>query len=119
MQNVHLLATLYKLQPVQAGLTKQLHTPRSHRILALASRLMAALRRSHRRRVAMRALEALSDWQLKDIGVERADIRAVVDQQLKAGPPLPKRNKAARPSIGTGASAAQGATNDDTSQIAA
>ncbi len=117
MKNV--LATLYKFQPVQVQGRPQVHAPRSHRILALASRLMAALRRWHRRRVAMRALEALSDWQLKDIGVERADIRAVVDQQLKAGPPLPTRATTLRPSIGTVASTAQGATNDDQSQIAA
>ncbi len=119
MQNVHLLAALYKFEPVQVPLRRRLHTSRSHRILALASRLVAALRRSHRRRVAMRALEALSDWQLKDIGVERADIRAVVDQQLKAGPPLPTRATTLRPSIGTVASTAQGATDDDQSQIAA
>ncbi len=119
MQNVHLLATLYKFQPVQVQGRPQLHAPRPHRVLALASRLIAALRRSHRRRVAMRALEALSDWQLKDIGVERADIRTVVDQQLKAGPPLPTRATTLRPSIGTVASTAQGVTNDDQSQIAA
>ncbi len=117
MKNV--LATLFEFDPVQVRLTQRLHAPRSHRILALASRLMAALRRWHRRRVAMRGLEALSDWQLKDIGVERADIRAVVDQQLKATPPLPMRATTLRPSIGTGASAAQGATNDHQSQIAA
>ena len=111
MKNV--FATLFEFDPVQARLTQRLHRPRSHRILALASRLIAALRRSHRRRVAMRALEALSDWQLKDIGVERADIRTVVDQQLKAGPPLPMRATTLRPSIGTGA------TNDHQSQIAA
>ncbi len=117
MKNV--LATLYKFQPVQVQGRPQLHAPRSHRILALASRLIAALRRWHRRRVSMRALEALSDWQLKDIGVERADIRAVVDRQLKAGSPLPMRATTSRPSIGTVENIAPGATNDDQSQIAA
>lgn len=119
MQNVHLLAALYKFEPVQVPLRRQLHTPRPHRILGLAYRLIAALRRSYRRRVSMRALEALSDWQLKDIGVERADIRAAVDQQLKAAPRLPTRATTLRPSIGTVASTAQGVTNDDQSQIAA
>jgi hypothetical protein len=71
MKNV--LATLYKLQPVQVQGRPQFHAPRSHRI----------------------------------------------DQQLKATPPLPTRATTLRPSIGTGASAAQGATNDDQSQIAA
>lgn len=117
MKNV--LATLFEFDPVQVRLTQRLHTPRSYRILGLAHRLMAALRRSHQRRVAIRALEQLSDWQLKDIGVSRDDIRTIVDQQLKADRSLPTRTTAPRPSIGSVGQTAKGATNDHQSRIAA
>ncbi|MEE8211025.1 MAG: DUF1127 domain-containing protein [Acidiferrobacterales bacterium] len=124
MQNIHsqhrekVLTTLHKFDPVQVGLAQQLHGPRSHRILELASRLMAALRRSHRRRVTIRALEQLADWQLKDMGILRGDIPAIVDRHLNAAPPSP-RAMASRPSIGPVESTAGGATNHDQSQIAA
>ncbi|MFQ6021797.1 MAG: DUF1127 domain-containing protein [Acidiferrobacterales bacterium] len=42
----------------------------------------AAWRRWHRRRVAIRELMALPNWVLKDIGVLRAEIPAVVEAQL-------------------------------------
>ena len=124
MQNIHsehreeVLATLHKFDPVQVGLAQRLHGPRSHRILGLASRVMAALHRSHRRRVTIRALEQLADWQLKDMGVPRGGIPAVVDRHLNAAPP-PPRAMASRPSIGPVESTARGATNHDQSQIAA
>ncbi len=124
MQNIHsqhrekVLTTLHKFDPVQVGLAQQLHGPRSHRILGLASRLMAALRRSHRRRVTIRTLEQLADWQLKDMGIPRGDIPAVVDRHVNAAPPSP-RAMASRPRIGPVESTARGATNDDQSQIAA
>ena len=124
MQNIHsqhrekVLTTLHKFDPVQVGLAQQLHGPRSHRILGLASRLMAALRRSHRRRVTIRALEQLVDWQLKDMGIPRGDIPAIVDRHLNAAPPSP-RAMASRPSIGPVESTTQGANNHDQSQIAA
>ena len=124
MQNIHsqhrekVLTTLHKFDPVQVGRAQQLHRPRSHRILGLASRVMAALRHSHRRHVTIRALEQLADWQLKDMGIPRGDIPAVVDRHLNAAPPSP-RAMASRPSIGTVKSTARGATNHDQSQIAA
>lgn len=46
------------------------------------ARIVAGLRRAHRRRVAMRELESLSPRLLADIGVERADIPAVVDAMI-------------------------------------
>ena len=122
MRNVHatrVLSTLYKFDPVQVELTKQLHRPRPHRVLALASRLIAVLRRAHRRHASIRALERLPDWQLKDIGVSRSEIRTVVDQQLKAGQPSATRATASRSSIGTVESVPQGAAIDDRSQMAA
>jgi uncharacterized protein YjiS (DUF1127 family) len=44
---------------------------------AIAGRLARTLRRAlhhHRARVTIRRLEALSDWQLKDIGMHRSHI---------------------------------------------
>ncbi len=124
MQNIHsqhrekVLTTLHNFDPVQVGRAQQLHRPRSHRILELASRVMAALRHSHRRRASIRALEQLADWQLKDMGIPRGDIPAVVDRHLNATPRSP-RAMASRPSIGPVESTARGATNHDQSQIAA
>ncbi len=46
--------------------------------------IFAALRRWNRRRVAIRELTALPDWVLKDIGVIRGEIPAVVEAGLDA-----------------------------------
>jgi uncharacterized protein YjiS (DUF1127 family) len=39
----------------------------------------------HQRRAAMRELEALDDWILKDIGISRSDIPFLVEQRFSAG----------------------------------
>lgn len=44
--------------------------------------LAAAVAREHRRRAAIRELSGLSDFVLKDIGLNRGDIRPVVDDML-------------------------------------
>jgi uncharacterized protein YjiS (DUF1127 family) len=45
--------------------------------------LAAAVARQHRRRAAIRELSGLSDYALRDIGLSRGDIRAVVDGMLE------------------------------------
>lgn len=45
--------------------------------------LAAAYAREHRRRAAIRELGGLSDYVLKDIGLNRGDIRPVVDDMLE------------------------------------
>ena len=46
-------------------------------------RLVAAVARRHRRRAAIRSLESLNDYQLKDIGLGRADIPSIVAKGRK------------------------------------
>ncbi|MFQ5757460.1 MAG: DUF1127 domain-containing protein [Acidiferrobacterales bacterium] len=47
-------------------------------------RLLAGLRRWNRRRATVRALNGLSDWQLKDLGISRGEISEVVEARLRA-----------------------------------
>ncbi|MFQ6023395.1 MAG: DUF1127 domain-containing protein [Acidiferrobacterales bacterium] len=123
MQNVSLahrqkvLGTLHRFDPVQVHLTRQLGDARPLRVIALTRRSLAALRRWQRRRTSIRALEALSDWQLKDIGVARGDIRAIVEQQLGAGSPT--RATSSRSGAEALISTPQAVANDDQSQMAA
>lgn len=62
---------------------KTVRTPRpsgaAARLRSLAARALAAARESSRRRAARRELYGLSDWQLRDIGIARADIDALID----------------------------------------
>lgn len=52
-------------------------------------RSIAEIRRAHRRSVSIRDLDAMSDRQLLDIGIDRSDIPRVVDRALDARkPPL-------------------------------
>lgn len=46
--------------------------------------LLAGLRRWNHRRATINALRELSDWQLRDIGLTRGEIPAVVDSALGA-----------------------------------
>ena len=75
----------------QMALTPQLRTPEWNRILDLTETLTFALRRWYQRRTSMRALQVLSDWQLRDLGVPRGDIPAIVDRHLKVAPRPPAR----------------------------
>jgi uncharacterized protein YjiS (DUF1127 family) len=85
MQNVS-LGPRQQLAATQAQLAGQLHTPEWSRILDLTDALTQAFKRWRQRRASIRALQVLSDWQLKDIGVPRGDIPAIVDRDLSAAP---------------------------------
>ena len=97
MQNVS-LAHRQELAATQAQLARHLRTPEWNRILDLTDGLTRAFRRWRQRCASIRALQVLSDWQLKDIGVPRGDIPAIVDRDLSAAPPSPTRT----PHSGTG-----------------
>ena len=63
--------------------------------IALLTRLARSIHLAHRRRKARRELRALNDHLLRDIGLERHQIAAYVDQvvTLEGGTPFePNRN---------------------------
>ncbi len=47
-------------------------------------RLIAGFRRWNHRRSTIRVLTALSDWQLKDLGISRGEIPEAVEARLRA-----------------------------------
>jgi len=53
---------------------------------ALIASAVARFGRWRERRRTIRALRALDDWLLKDVGVRRSEIPAVVDRLLSASP---------------------------------
>lgn len=80
-------------------------------------RLLAGLQRWNRRRATVRALNGLSNWQLKDLGISRGEISEVVEARLRAEQ-VPVR--AATPVIGARRQAPQRATaHDDETPLAA
>lgn len=60
-----------------------------------AGAIAGAITKWHKRNKAIRELSALSDHLLKDIGISRGEIRAVVDAMLTA----PEPRRAARPRL--------------------
>ena len=60
-----------------------------------AGAIAGAITKWHKRNKAIRELSALSDHLLKDIGISRGEIRAVVDAMLTA----PEPRRAARPGL--------------------
>ncbi len=50
--------------------------------------VIQAIVRGHKRRVAIRELEALNDRTLRDIGLHRGEIHTVVNTLLNPAPPL-------------------------------
>jgi uncharacterized protein YjiS (DUF1127 family) len=50
----------------------------------LLQQLLARFRRWHHRRATVQALHKLSDWQLRDIGLTRGEIPAIVDAAFEA-----------------------------------
>lgn len=53
-------------------------------------RFFRALRRWHTRNVTIRELAALSDWQLRDLGVTRGEIPSLVDRLVNGTPVMPE-----------------------------
>ena len=55
-----------------AGTTAAGPTPAAPGLLARLCAMLRLLRRGHHSRVAVRGLQSLSDWQLRDIGMHRS-----------------------------------------------
>jgi uncharacterized protein YjiS (DUF1127 family) len=55
----------------------------------MITRFFRALRRWHTRNVTIRELSALSDWQLRDLGITRGEIPSLVDGLVQGTPALP------------------------------
>ncbi len=53
-------------------------------------RFFRFLRRWHTRNVTIRELTALSDWQLRDLGITRGEIPGLVDGLVNETPALPE-----------------------------
>ena len=87
----HLLA----LDPVQVQLTQHQAQHKPHRWVEFSYACVQALRYWRRRRATIRALKALADWQLADIGVTRDAIPAAVDRALRASSPIARNRLAA------------------------
>ena len=85
-------------------------------IVGIIAQGAEALRRWHRRRVAYRALMALNDHLLRDIGLDRAQIPAAVDGSWRH-----ESNPVAKPQayVATVAGRPSDAANDDKADLAA
>jgi uncharacterized protein YjiS (DUF1127 family) len=55
----------------------------------MITRFFRALRRWHTRNVTIRQLSALSDWQLRDLGVTRGEIPSLVGHLVNGAPASP------------------------------
>jgi uncharacterized protein YjiS (DUF1127 family) len=55
----------------------------------MITRFFQALRRWHTRTVTIRELSALSNWQLRDLGIARGEIPSLVDGLVNGAPALP------------------------------
>jgi uncharacterized protein YjiS (DUF1127 family) len=101
------LAHLHALDPVQVQLSKRLGARTPSRILRWAHSLLDTAGRWRQRRATIRVLNALSDWQLADIGIHREEIPAAVDRALVENassvatrPPSVNLNKARQQQLG-------------------
>lgn len=122
---MHIIEAISRTYALAGGLPRTPDAPRDlaalrrrtaflGRIMAAGvSRAVAGVRAAHRRRKAVRELSALSDLALKDIGVARGEIPAVV-AALDRAPVARGRHPAAgarRPQVVSGAPRA--AANDN------
>lgn len=89
------LKHLQALDPVQVQLTQHLAERKPRRLVQFVYTCMQAFRHWRERRATIRALTALADWQLADIGVQREAIPAAVDRALRAGSPMSRNRLAA------------------------
>lgn len=93
------LAHLRALDPVQIQLSKRLAARTPRRIVRWGHALVDTLRRWRQRRATIRALNALSNWQLADIGIQREAIPAAVDIALADATERGSRSKATAAAI--------------------
>ncbi len=87
---------------------------RSLRAAIDAGRALAkAIGRARKRGAYYRALHALDDRTLKDIGLHRSQIRSVVEEMLNAPAPSPGRGVTLAKMADTRRKASESAVNDD------
>jgi uncharacterized protein YjiS (DUF1127 family) len=58
----------------QAGATAKRPQPAAPGLFARLCAFLRRLRRGHHSRIAVRGLQSLSDWQLRDIGMHRSQV---------------------------------------------
>ena len=85
---------LYTLFPLNVKRASAITGP-IDAVANFAGAIAGASTKWHKRNKAIRELSALSDRLLKDIGISRGEIRAVVDAMLTA----PEPRRAARPGL--------------------
>ena len=85
---------LYTLFPLNVKRASAIAGP-IDAVANFAGAIAGAITKWHKRNKAIRELSALSDHLLKDIGISRGAIRAVVDATLTA----PEPRRAARPGL--------------------
>lgn len=73
------LASLAALDPIQGDLSHAQPSKPSG-----FATLVIAIKSHFKRQAAIRELQALSDWQLKDIGISRYDIPSMVKSLIQA-----------------------------------
>ena len=78
-----------------------------------------ALRRWHTRNVTIRELAALSDWQLRDLGVTRGEIPSLVDRLVNGASVMPEIEMTATRIVVNQAETLPAETNRDERPIAA
>lgn len=85
----------------------------------MLDQILWALRRWKHKRATTRALTALSDWQLRDLGITRGQIPEIVEDRLNAEVPAPTRSAAPVARVGRQHAMARVANDDSDTPLAA